>query len=223
MKSRYSEGLALLERHKDELPAGDEAEKARYVSDFRKALEWLNERQPEDFRLAATMAVDGAKILLSVAIAVFVAIGGFIQYGITHGLQWRSPPIIILGIAELFAFLSMLFGLNAIGRAFKRGEGRVAKGETAWSTEWLRPLLQWQSYMGLATLITFAAAMVVWKPSASQGTFSISPVSSPEQLGDQSLTIEGQWSTLALRQGAVSLTLGPVPTGQTSSFKVESH
>jgi len=222
MPSRYSDGLALLEKHKDELLLGDEAEKTRYVSDFRKAVEWLNERQPEDFRLAATMAVDGAKILSSLAIAIFVAIGGFIQYGITHGLHWGSTPIIILGVAGSFAFLSMLFGLNVVGRAFKRGEGREAKDQTAWSTEWLRPFLQWQSYMGLATLIAFTAAMIAWKPSTSQGTFSVSPVSAG-QAGDQSLTIEGQWSTLALREGAVSLILGPVPAGQTASFKIDTH
>jgi hypothetical protein len=218
MTDRYAAALTTLDRHRDELGTTADA-RDKYLLEIRKAFEWLNDRQPEDFRLAATMAVDSAKSLLSIAIAVFVALGGFIQYGLSHDLHWWSASIIFLGAGEILAVLSMVFGFNAIGKAFKRGEGREAIGQIAWSTEPLRSFLQWQSYLGLGTLVAFGFAIIFWQPSSTPVAFSVGPAALA-QTGNANLRFEGQWSSLLLRQGNLSITLGPVPSGQTASFEV---
>ena len=173
----YNLGLALVEKYKAELPTAD---RDKYVADFKKAIDWLKERQPEDFRLAASMAVDASKSLVNIAIAFFVATGGFIQYGITHDLTWRSWPIILLAVAAFLAVVSMLFGFNVIGTAFKRGEGRIATSTVPWSTEALKDNLRNQSFAGLGALICFAWALVSWSTVGSTGGLSVSPASISE-------------------------------------------
>ena len=212
----YSQGLTLIERYKNELSAAD---KDKYVSDFKRAVDWLKERQPEDFRLAVSMAVDASK--LNLAIAFFVATGGFIQYGMSHDLTWRSWPIIFLAIAAVFAVASMIFGFNVVGTAFKRGEGRIATTTLPWSTEPLKDNLKKQSFAGLGALIFFAIALTSWGTSGGSGGLSVSPSPQSAKASARQLRIEGEWTKLKVRRGDMSIELDAPPPGSARSFDVE--
>ncbi len=214
----YNIGLALVEKYKTELPTSD---KDKYVADFKKATDWLKERQPEDFRLAASMAVDASKSLVNIAIAFFVATGGFIQWGITHDLTWRSYPILLLAAAAFLAVVSMLFGFNVIGTAFKRGEGRIATSTIPWSTEALKDNLRNQSFAGLGALILFALALISWSGVNPTGGLSVSPSPQSAKPSVRQLRIEGEWTRLKVRRGEMSVELDAPPPGSARTFDVE--
>lgn len=219
----------IVDDHKSQLPLSTNQKKDAYVKRFKEILKQIADRSPEDYRQAATMAVDASKSLLQIAIAVFIAMGGFMQFGVKSGLDWDSLPIILFAIAAGFSFLSMCAGFIAIGRAFKRGEGREDKdAPNPWSTEKLKSLLGSQSLLGVGALIAFAAAIVFWNVSDSEPTKSLTITlpqgSAKAQRLGKSITVEGEWSKLIVKQrGAFTLDLGAVPQGQSRAFTITAE
>lgn len=219
----------IVDDNKSQLPLSTDQDKEDYVKRFKEIMKQVADRGPEDYRQAATMAVDASKSLLQIAIAVFIAMGGFMQFGFKSGLDWDSLPIILFAVAGGLAFLSMCAGFFAIGDAFKRGEGRVDKNApNPWSTAKLKSWLESQSFLGVCALIAFAAAIVFWSVSDSGPTKSLTitlPQGSAEtQRLRKSITLEGEWSKLIVKQnGIFALDLGAVPQGQTRAFSITAE
>ena len=174
--------------------------------------------------LAVSMAVDASKALVSIAIAFFVAMGGFIQFAISHDLKWNSTPVIFLAVAALLALISMIFGFNAIGNAFRRGEGRIDAEGPAWTTTPLKAYLTRQSYAGLGAMAAFGLALFLWDSPQSTGGVSIHPTSAVSApASNRKIRLEGEWSRLTVQRGAMSITLEPASVGTAKAFDIELH
>jgi ascorbate-specific PTS system EIIC-type component UlaA len=120
----------------------------------------MSKRTAEDRREAVKISVDAAKSLIQIAVAVFVAIGGFIQYSFNGGFGWLSLPVAFFALAATLVFSSMCAGFCAVSRAYKRAEGREGANDYAWSTLPLKNALNWQAHLGLLGLLAFAAAII---------------------------------------------------------------
>ena len=216
----------IVEKHKSELPLSTDQDKEAYVQRLKKIIEQIADRGPEDFRQAATMAIDASKSLLQIAIAVFIAMGGFMQFAFKANLDWDSLPIILFSVAAGLSFLSMCAGFFAVGNSFKRGEGRIDKNApNPWSTAELKPYLLSQSLLGMFALLAFAAGIVFWNVSDGGATKSLM-ITVPQgsmkaQYLGKSITLEGEWSKLIVKQkGIFAVDLGTVPKGRTQSFSI---
>src|SRR3954447_12437159 len=140
MATNWKPIKALLDQHSQSLALDEGEDKARYVASILEAIDKAELRDNDNKRAAALIAVDAAKAFVQVAIALVIAIVGFIQF------SYRSvslPLLGWLGIAAGLAFLSMVAGFIVISKAYKRGDGRVVKHEgqvvaaqnSSWSTE----------------------------------------------------------------------------------------
>lgn len=184
-------------------------------------------RGEDDRREAAKMAVDASKSLGQIAIAVLVALGGFLQYALSSGLERDAPPVVLLYLAGGLTFVSMCLGFVALGRTYRRGEGRDAPKEPAWSTLPVRKLLGFQAILGVLGLALFVASTVSWKtgqPADSSLLLSFPGEGANQLKTSGKLVLEGTWSALELRpQGTLAISLGPVPERETSRISIEAQ
>jgi hypothetical protein len=222
----YAIALKYLDDNKAAaLPALVDADRVRVLAELRDIVERLYERKPEDLRAAVSMAVDAAKTLVTIAIAFFVAIGGFIvQYVGTHDSIW-SATLWLLVLAALAGIASMIAGFFAIGQAFKNAQGISLATATRpmWSTEPMKGYLDFQSFAGLAGLVLFGFAVLFWS-SPPTGGLAATPVSlnSPVPSVGSKIRIEGTWSNLTVRRGGLSISApAPSSAGQTQALEVE--
>ncbi len=156
--------LTVVKSHKQDLNFVTATEKDNYEIALEEYFEALSTRTTEDFRAAVQMAVDGAKTLITIAVATFGVFALVIQYGFSHKLGWISTGA--LAVAECCLIISMMFGLNVLGMAFKRAEGLENPTLPPWSTKPLGPSLMRQSYLGLASLLAFAVGIGFWNTPA---------------------------------------------------------
>ena len=209
--SEFSLELAksTLKEHGNELPEG-------YLAWFESTLTRYSHRSVEDFREATKMAVDSSKVLFQIAIAVFVFLGGFVQYALNAGQPLISWPVGLLIGAGISTFLSMCVGFFAMGKTFKRAEGRI-ETDKPWSTEPIAGLLMWQSLLGVLALSLFASATVFWQWSeAGQGSATISApdIEITTSKNNKPFVLTGTWSHLKIQQGGVvHANFNAVPTG----------
>jgi hypothetical protein len=168
----------------------------------------LGGRSSEDRREAAKLAVETAKMFLTIAAGVLVAGFVWVQFARTNGVPWISWTLAPFYFASVFFVLSMVFGFLAISHVYKRADGREAPTELAWSTASVADRLNLQSWTGAAGLIALFTGVVmlglgtggasVQKPAVS--------VTIPAQAGaissSGSLTIEGMWTELRLKTAA---------------------
>lgn len=211
----------IVDRHREDLELPSESAKSEYATKFRERMEAFCNRSNDDFRHSVTIAVDAAKSFVQIAIAVIVAIGGFVQFGIKSGLEVLSAPVLILALAAILVFLSMCFGMTAIGKAFQRGEGRIDPEKPPWSTEALKFQLNWQAVLGVLGLVAFASAIILWNlPDQNQSNLVVAVPEVTLTTG-KSVLVEGQWSTLVVKQpDGFIMDLGTVPPGERKSFQV---
>lgn len=158
--SDYASLWDLLDKYKAELPGKNDQEKKDYINDIRTKLESLpklSQRSDEDRRLGCQIAVDTSTALVQIAIAVIVAIGGFITYAIDH--HWNGWSIGFLVLAALFSLASMISGFTFVSCIYKRGEGRDNPNGIPWSTEALKGFINFQAYFGIVSLLSFATAI----------------------------------------------------------------
>jgi len=213
--------LNLLKAHKDELPGGDESEKERNLQELSDKIQRVIARSDEDRRLATQIAVDASKTFVQIAIALFVAIGGFFQFGFKNNLDFW--PVLCLSIAAFSTFLSMCFGFLVISDAYKRGDGRKDIDHPAWSTAVLRKSINRQAWIGVAALLVFALAIILQNPATprSPQTMNITlPKGVAKAISSlEPLKVTGQWSKISIeQQGNFMLQLEPVPDKETRSF-----
>jgi hypothetical protein len=211
--------LKILKSLRDEVQEPNDID--YMIEKFKK----LTARSSDDRKEAAKIAVDASKTLIAIAVAVFVAMGGFIQFARNSGLEWSDRPIILFGVAAVFVLVSMMYGFVAIGSTYKRAEGREQEGGTPWSTRAIAPKLNWQSYIGLAALGVFALGILTWgllPTSKAQLTLSISSATPALLLTAGPLTFEGAWTSLKISspQG-LRIDIPPAASGSISSFAVE--
>lgn len=216
--------LNVIKGHKDELPGASEAEKEEYLQNLSHKIRGLFLRTDEDRRVATQMAVDASKTFVQIAIAVFVAIGGFFQFGFKN--NWSNLPVLCLGIAAGLTFMSICFGFLVISDAYKRGDGRKGTIQPAWSTEALRGWINWQALTGVVALVVFALAIILQNPATSPSpqpmriTLLRGVAKTISSLGPVKVT--GQWSQLSIeRRGDFTLQVEPVPDKETRSFILE--
>ena len=182
------------------------------------------ERNKEDRRLASQIAVDASKTFIQIAVALFVVIGGFIQFAFKN--DWQSSSIIFLVISGIFIFVSLCSGFVVISKSYKRGDGRLEPNRIAWSTEYLQTPINVQAMTGVLAIIAFAIAIAL-----SNLVVSVSPHEMTITLPDKAskaisplatIKFEGQWSTMSIQQkGNFTLQLEPVPLNETRSFILE--
>ena len=213
-------GIEILRKHKDELPFDTEEKKDRYIGHFKR----LISRDKEDRRLASQIAVDASKTFVQIAVAVFVAIGGFIQFAFKNG--WQSCSIVCLVISGILTFVSLCSGFIVISKSYKRGDGRIEPNQIAWSTEYLKDSINVQAMTGVLAILAFAVAIALSNP-----VVSVSPQTMTITLPDKAsktisplapIKVEGQWSTMSIQQkGNFTFQLEPVPLNETRSFMLE--
>lgn len=186
----------------------------RGAEELAQEIQRLMSREPGDRQAAVTMAVDTAKMLAEIGIAVLVAIAGFIQFGFEH--RQSSASYWCFVVAAVFTFISMCNGLLAISRAYKRADGRDGfEDSIAWSTEALRSNLNNQALAGVIALILIGIAVAIYKPPSVSVTISTPGGVSKTLTLESDVTLKGQWSQITIEQnGEPILDLPAVPQGE---------
>lgn len=212
--------LQILEQHKASFGGTDTFQNAQ-IKEAKKLLS----RTAEDKREASKLAIDAAKTLVTIGVAVFVALGGFVQFAKKEGLAWADTPIILFALSALLVLLSMILGLVAMSKTWKRGEGSANTDETAWWTPSIKNQLNGQAWAGIVGLVFFGAAIVLWDNAPSNQipelTFSITSQSQSTQLISGPVFVTGQWSSLTLMPAkGPKIELQPVASGNTGSFSL---
>jgi hypothetical protein len=159
-------------------------------------------RTPEDHREAAKLAVETAKMLLTISVGVLVATFAWMQFAHSNGgVSWISWTIAPFYAAAALMIFSMINGFVAISRIYRRADGRDGPNQPAWGTEHVVGVLNRQSQGGLLALFilligVLALGVSVQAPKEAV-TINIPGKAGPTPNG--SLTIEGTWTDLRLK------------------------
>jgi hypothetical protein len=193
--------IAALRAHPDTL-AATAAEQDAYIAEVAVR---LGSRTAEDHREAAKLAVESAKMLLTIAIGVLVATFAWMQFAHSNGgVSWISGTMLLFYVSAILLIFSMMNGFVAISRIYKRADGRADANLSAWATEQVAGGLNLQAQSGILALLFLFIGVVVLSlgdqvPKQAL-TFTIPGKASPPASG--SLTIEGTWTELRLRTAA---------------------
>ena len=209
--------MALLEANKATLWPNQATQ-----DDFlAEAIARLGGRSADDRKEATKLAVETAKMLLTVAVALLVAVGTLLQFARTNGVPWQSWTIAFFGVAVVLLFVSMSSGFSAISEVYKRADGRTSANEPAWSTTPLSRRLNVQSGSGIFALLGLIVALIFWAwggPSAAVGINLSIPGGPQSSASSGPVTIDGVWTELRLKTAgnqeiklpASSTTTGPL-------------
>jgi hypothetical protein len=165
--------LDLLKTHKNDLPIHDATERDNYVNEITNEINKLIQRDKDDLRLATQIAVDTSKMFIKIAIAVFVAIGGFIQFAYKNSPG--SLPLMCLYAAGALTFFSMVSGFVVISRAYKRGDGRIKPKELPWYTKDLSGPINVQAWLGVLAMLAFAIAIIGYNTEQLRSPKTLTP------------------------------------------------
>jgi hypothetical protein len=171
-------------------------------------------RSADDKREGAKIAVETAKLFVTIGVAVLVAFGTFLQFARNAGVPWRSGVMAAFAIGALLVLLSMSLGFTAISRTYKRAEGRIDKPPNlAWSTELIAGHLNWQGRLGMLSLLFLIAGLALWARQIPAQPTSVSVTLNGSSAGVPTpgpMIIDGVWTSLILRTAAgQELTLPP--------------
>jgi hypothetical protein len=215
-------GIQIIENHRGDISATQQ-EQNDYIAEVMKRLE----RSAEDRREAGKLAVEAAKMFVTIGVAGIAVIGGFVQFARNSGFDWDSWPILLFAFSALSILISMWQGFNAISRTYQRADGRLDDpAGLAWSTAAIRNPLNFQALAGLASLALFAAAIVAsgffGQPKATMLTLSVPSQPAITAASTDQVAIEGEWTNLLVRTKAGLLVQLPaVQAGQTESFSIK--
>jgi hypothetical protein len=173
---------------------------------FQEASARLGARKSDDRREAAKLAVETAKMFLTISVGVLVAGFAWMQFARKDGVAWISFTLLPFYVASLLLVCSMVCGFLAISKVYKRGDGREAANEPAWSTGAVAGYLNAQSWTGIIALVALFSGVVALS-LAPPGPKSAVSITIPAQAGGLSsaagpLTIEGTWTELKLTTAA---------------------
>jgi hypothetical protein len=174
-------------------------ERQSYIEEVRAHLS----RSADDKKEAAKIAVDAAKQLVTIAIAVLAAVAALVQAAHNNGVPWLSAPMICFALTALAALISMISGLVAISRTYKRADGRRDAQGVPWSTADTATPLNIQSSLGVASFVLVLAGVIFWAASSTQ---TVSPnvmvAQPPGPLSARSFSLTGNWNDLTLSTAA---------------------
>lgn len=190
--------ITLIESNRN-IFGTDHSEQDAYLKEAKAR---LGARSADDRKEAAKLAVETAKSFLTVAIAVLVATGTFVQFAKTNGVGWVSLPMACFAVTAVLLFLSMVNGFTAISSAYKRADGRKESTLPAWSTEALAPRLNWQARFGFLSLLTLIVGLILWANAEDQPTAAVNitlPSTQNHPFAKGPITIEGIWTELRIR------------------------
>ena len=119
------------------------------------------------------IAVDAAKSLITIGVALFLQLlGAFaLNYRSNHTVFLTAWPILLMTASAVVTVISMMVGLAAIGRAYRRGQ------ET--SRSWWRTFMVNQAYKRSARLAiqSWTCWRLVFSPGQSRyGSSSLPPL-----------------------------------------------
>lgn len=160
----------------------------------------------EDKREATKLAVETAKMFLTIAIAVLVATGPWVQYLHTGGVPWASTTMSAFYVAALLMVVSMVFGFVVISNVYKRADGRLGPVDPAWSTEPVRNQLNGQAWSGMVALLALFVGLLLWatKEDTQKVALSITiPAATTGLPSSGPLMIEGDWNDLKIKTSAL--------------------
>jgi hypothetical protein len=225
--------ITLLNEKHAELP-GDEPTRVAYLNKIKAEIARAQLRDNDNKRAATLIAVDAAKTFVTIAIALFVAIVGFLQFTY-HNVS--AEILLGLATAATLALVSMIAGFTVIARAYKNADDRVKPKKSKrgtpdikwlpWSTEYLSGPINLQALTGLAALLAFAVALGsvyldIGKPQRFVVTLPDGKTTLVAATGP--LFIEGTWSSLQLEQrGAFRVTVPAVPAKEHRALKIAVH
>jgi hypothetical protein len=190
--------IGLLETSKASLWP-DQSTRDEFLAEARAR---LGGRSADDRKEATKLAVETAKTLLTVAVALLVTVGTLLQFARTNGVPWLSGTVALFGLSVVLLFVSMQAGFSAISDVFKRADGLVAANEPAWSTAPLSKRLNKQSGSGILALVALIAGLVVWAWSGQSQVAAVSVTISTQNTTSQPnspLIIDRKWDVLRLK------------------------
>jgi hypothetical protein len=167
-----------------------------------EAVARLGGRSSDDRKEATKLAVETAKMLLTVAVALLVASGTLLQFARTNGVPWLSGTIGFFAVSVVLLFVSMSSGFSAISEVYKRADGRTFPTEAAWSTQPLSKRLNIQSGSGIFALVALIFGLGLWAMSGQSAVPGLSltiPGTSQSATPIGPLLIDGVWSELRLK------------------------
>jgi hypothetical protein len=204
----------VLTAHKDELkglPDGMTAD--AYLAEFNSVFA----TKVEDQRLAAQMAVDTSKTMVTIALAGVAALVAFSQ-------ATGYPALLSLGFyfwgLTLFALvLSMIAGAIVLSGIAKRGGGNKPGG---WNTDAAKTPINLQALSGLAAILLFVGLILVRHVPQISRRFEVDLPGGSQFVTTGELTIHGQWQTLYVedKRTQVKSQLPPTKAGQDDSISI---
>jgi hypothetical protein len=214
--------LDLLQKNEAALSFGTGDERSAYVAEMTKEIEKAQLRENDNKRAATLIAVDAAKTFVQIAIALIVAIVGFIQFSYRNVAGWL---LLWLALAAFLAFVSMCAGFIVISRAYKKGDGRITSTDAPWSTTFLRIPINVQAIAGVIALITFASALAIFNTNVGrpkQFVITMPDGSTSVRSAIMPIVITGTWSTLSVEQrGVYHISVPPAPSAKPKALRIE--
>jgi hypothetical protein len=160
----------------------------------------LGGRSSDDKKEATKLAIETAKTLLTIAVALLVASGTLLQFTRTNGVPWLSWTVAFFTFSVILLFVSMSAGLSAISGVYKRADGRTFPTETAWSTLPVSKRLNVQSLTGVFALLALLIGLGLSAQSTQAPGLSLTIPGTPQSaLPAGPLMIDGTWTELRLK------------------------
>jgi hypothetical protein len=205
------------------IPGMEEAKKrAEYVTAMKAAIEAAKARDNDNKRAATLIAVDAAKTFVQIAIALVVAILGFIQFSYRNV---TGSLLVMLAIAAILAFVSMCAGFIVISKVYKKGDGRIPSPDVPWSTYDVKNPINVQAITGVVALAVFASALVVFNAGAArprQLNITMPDGSTTVRSNVAPLILTGRWTELAFEQrSGLAVSVPPSSTGDAQSVRID--
>lgn len=175
----------------------------------------LGGRSSDDKKEATKLAVETAKTLLTIAVALLVASGTLLQFARSNGVPWLSWTVAFFTFSVILLFVSMRAGLSAISDVYKRADGRTFPTDTAWSTAPVSKRVNVQSLSGASALLALLIGLGLSAQSTQTPGLSLTIPGTPQAaLPAGPLMIDGTWTELRLKTaGNQELKLPPnLPT-----------
>jgi hypothetical protein len=196
-----------------------------------RALLAASEPAKDDHKEAAKLAIEAAKLFITIGLAGIAVLGGFVQFAVNRGRALADAPVILFGASAFLILLSIALGFLAISNTYRRVDGRIPATPDGrlWSTAAIKGKLDGQAYAGVGAILAFAAAiMLLAAPSpapapGAQQTVTIALPSQPAVTAPAGapIVVEGNWSSLVVRTtGGPLVQLPAVAAGATESLSI---
>ena len=187
--------IGVLTQNVNKLGHDQQAQQA-YIAEAMSRL-----TSDDDKREATKLAVEAAKMFLTIALAVLIGTGPWVQYLHTTGVPWFSKTMGAFYVAAAALILSIWFGFHAISSVFKRADGRPQPVSPPWSTEPITYQLNGQAVTGLVALLSLLLGLFMWgaKGDAQPTTMSITIPGTTGFPSPGRIIIEGDWIDLRVK------------------------